>query len=42
MHVNQVLEEQKGEEPTEHRWAKDPPKVKLVMEESLITQGHKS
>ena len=40
-HANQVLEEQKGEEPTKsisRVLAKEPPKVKSLIEESPITQ----
>lgn len=43
--VNWVRKEQKGEESTKSTGgvlAKDLPKVKSVMKESLITQGHKS
>ena len=41
-HANQVLKEQKGEEPTKsisRVLAKEPPKVKSVIEESPITQN---
>jgi len=40
-----ISEEQKGEEPkksTVGELAKDTPKVKLVIEKSLITQKYKS
>jgi len=40
-HVNRLPEKQKGEEPTKSTnevLAKDPPKAKLMIEESPITQ----